>query len=315
MRYVLLACMLSAPAILFAAEGPVIIAHRGASGYLPEHTLVAYAYAHAEGADFIEPDLVMTKDGVLICLHDIHLEATTDVEERFPERTRRDGRWYAADFTLEEIRSLNAHERLKNRFPADKGRFQVPTFDEMIALVQGLNASTGRTAGIYPELKNPMFHTREGLDMAPVFVETLRAHGYDAPDAPIFIQCFEHRTLQRLREEFGVKAPMIALITNSGLFDAAVTPEGLAAIAEFAQGIGPDKQRIYDDPDLVKRAHALGLAVHPYTLRADHVGKGFDSFAAEVQALFVEHGADGAFTDYPRKTREALEMTARPESP
>ena len=304
MKHCILACLLLVSAA--AVADPVIIAHRGASGYLPEHTLPAYAFAHAEGADFIEPDLVMTKDKQLICMHDIHLQSTTDVEERFPDRARDDGQWYAADFTLAEIRSLNAHERLTRRFPQDKGHFQVPTFVEMIELVQGLNESTGRTAGIYPELKNPTFHAKENLDMVPLFVETIRAYGYDAPDAPIFIQCFEHKTLQRLRDEFGVKAPMIALVSDSPLFRNALIKEGLEAIAVYAQGIGPDKQSIYNDPALVTRAHAAGLALHPYTLRADQVAKGFESFEAEARMLLVEYGADGAFTDFPRKAREAV---------
>ena len=140
----------------------IVIAHRGASGYLPEHTLPAYALAHGMGADFIEPDLVLTRDGHLICLHDIYLQETTNAEQLFPDRARDDGRWYAADFTLDEIRRLQAEERLDSRFPKGASRFAVPAFTEMIELVQGLNGRTGRAVGIYPELKAPAWHRAEG---------------------------------------------------------------------------------------------------------------------------------------------------------
>lgn len=309
-------CTFSAVALVIvlscaaAPAQPVVIAHRGASGYLPEHTLEAYAMAYALGADYIEQDLVMTRDGVLVCLHDIHLESTTDVEERFPDRAREDGRWYAADFTLAEIQTLRAHERLPKRFPVGHADFVAPTFTQAIELVQGLNTSTGKAVGIYPELKQPSFHRREGLDMLAPFVETLRRHGYDAPDAPIFIQCFEHKTLQQLRADHGVKAPMIALVGGDAFFDRAVSAEGLAEIAAYAQGIGPDKGRVFKDPELVQRAHANGLAVHPYTLRADVVPRAYENFEAEMRALFVEMGVDGAFTDHTDRARAFIDAHA-----
>ncbi|MFP4502426.1 MAG: glycerophosphodiester phosphodiesterase family protein [Candidatus Hydrogenedentota bacterium] len=290
-----------------ATAEPVVIAHRGASGYLPEHTLEAYAYAHALGADFIEPDLVLTKDDVLVALHDIHLESTTEVEMRFPDRARDDGKWYAADFTLAELKSLAVHERLPNRFPMGDAAFCVPTFVEVIELVQGLNKTTGRTAGIYPELKQPSWHKREGRDMLTPFVKTLRQYGYDKADAPIFIQCFEHRVLKKLRDAFGVRAPMIALVGGGKVFDQVVSADGLDAIAAYAQGIGPDKGRVYKDPGIVTRAHARGLDVHPYTLRADSVPGAFADFAEEMHTLFVVHGADGAFTDFTDHTRAFID--------
>jgi glycerophosphoryl diester phosphodiesterase len=134
------------------AAGKIVIGHRGASGYLPEHTLEAYALAHGQGADYIEPDLVRTRDGAFLCLHDIYLEPTTDVATVFPGRARADGRFYAADFTLEEIRRLRVRERLERRFPRDASRFAAPTFEEMIELVAGLNRTTGRGGGVYPEV-------------------------------------------------------------------------------------------------------------------------------------------------------------------
>ena len=150
--------------------GRLVIGHRGACGYLPEHTLESYALAHGQGADYIEPDLVRTRDGAFLCLHDIYLEPTTDVAAVFPGRARADGRYYAIDFTLEEVRRLRVRERLDRRFPQGASRFAVPTFEEMIELVAGLNRTTGRRAGIYPELKQPAFHRDEGQPMEEAFL-------------------------------------------------------------------------------------------------------------------------------------------------
>jgi glycerophosphoryl diester phosphodiesterase len=298
-------------AVFFAAlpaqAGKIIIAHRGASGYLPEHTLPAYAMAHAMGAAYIEPDLVRTKDGHFICLHDIHLESTTDVEARFPERKREDGRWYAIDFTLAEIKTLEAHERLPGRFPIGKSLFRVPAFEEMIELVQGLNASTGRQAGIYPELKAPSFHAREGQPMEADFLALVRRYGYAGPDAKIYVQCFEAPTLKKLRRDLGCRLPQIQLISGSRVQDAQVTPEGLKVVAEYAEGIGPDKNRILKNPDIVEMAHACGLEVHPYTLRRDQTPKQFASFEEELEKYYIEIGVDGFFTDQPDVVRAFLD--------
>lgn len=275
---------------------PLVIAHRGASGYLPEHTLPAYAYGHALGADYVEPDLVLTRDGVFICLHDIHLEATTDVEQQFPDRKRSDGRWYALDFDLDEIKSLNVHERLPGRYPQDQGRYQVPTFEEMIDLVQGLNRSTGRTVGIYPELKAPTWHREQGQPMEQALLDLLKRQGYDGPEAKVFVQVFEKEPL-RLMRELGSKLPQIYLI--GGMQRADLKDDALREIATFAQGIGPSKTLIERDPTVVARAHAVGLKVHPYTFRADDIGKGYASFEAELERYFRELGVDGLFTDFP----------------
>lgn len=303
-----------------AAGAPMVIAHRGASAYLPEHTLEAYAMAHAMGADYIEPDLVMTKDGRLICLHDIHLEATTDVKERFPDRKREDGRWYAADFTLAEIKSMKALERLPNRFPIGHARFEVPTFEEMIQLVQGLNKTTGRNAGIYPELKDPSWHRKAGLPLEEACLEILTRYGYTGPEANVFIQCFEPDTLKRLRHELKSQLPMIALISDHRLQDNLVTGEGLEAIATYANGIGPDKRRIEKDPELVKRAQARGLQVHPYTLRADMFPPKYGSFEEELRQYYIVWEVDALFTDNPDiadqvLTREGKRLQQNPASP
>ena len=238
----------------------VIIAHRGASGYLPEHTLAAYAMAYGMGADYIEQDLAMTSDHVLICLHDTTLDATTDVEEVFPDRKRADGKYYPADFTLEEIRRLHTRERLPKRFPREARLFQIPTFEEAIQLVQGLNASTGRKVGIYPELKDPSFYKEQNLPFVETVMEVLTRYGYEGPEAPIFIQCFSPSTLISLREEMKCTLPLMQLISDNEMLNSL----GYEKIAGYARAIGPDKKCIETDPSIVEKAHAAGLKVHPY---------------------------------------------------
>ena len=283
----------------------IVIGHRGAAGYLAEHTLESYAFAYALGADFIEPDLVMTKDGVLICLHDIYLERTTDVEDLFPDRRRPDGHWYAIDFTLDEIRELSVHERCRdsgqpyfpNRFPVGKSRFRVPTLAEMIELVQGLNVSSGREVGIYPELKRPSWHQEQGYDMAVALLEVLDRYGYRGPEAKVFIQCFEPHTLERLRYELGTELPLVQLISVAAFGIA--SRRGLEGIAQYADGIGPDKRLVEANPELVDWAHALGLVVHPWTFRADVLPSKYASPEEELEKFLFDYGADGVFTDFP----------------
>lgn len=281
------------------AEDKVIIAHRGASGYLPEHTLEAYAMAYAQGADYIEQDLVLTKDKRFISLHDICLEKTTDVEEKFPDRKRPDGKWYAADFSLAEIKTLNVHERLPNRFPVGKSHFEVPTFEEAIELVQGLNKSTGRDVGIYPELKAPARHAEMGLPMEQAFLDVVARYGYQGPNARIFVQCFEPMTLQTLRNDFKCDLPMIQLISDSAIQNGCVTEIGLDAIAKIANGIGPDLSRIEDNPKLVEWAHARGMQVHPFTVRRDDLSPNFKTVGDAFRKFFIEYNVDAMFTDFP----------------
>jgi glycerophosphoryl diester phosphodiesterase len=300
--FVAAATVLAAASPAMAKE-PLVIAHRGASGYLPEHTLPAYALGYGQGADYVEPDLVLTKDGVFIALHDIHLEATTDVEQVFPDRKRGDGRWYAADFMLEEVRRLRAHERLPDRFPQDAGGFAVPTFEELLDLVAGLNRTTGRRVGVYPELKSPAWHREQGLPMEERFLELVGRHGYRGRDAAIFVQCFERATLERLRA-LGSKLPQVMLLGGEE-HDPLATPSGLDQVAKFADAIGPAKDRLLADPKLVERAHARGLQVHPYTFRADRV-EGYKTFDDELARFYVELGVDGLFTDFPDLARQFL---------
>ena len=284
----------------------IVIGHRGASGYLPEHTLPAYALAHGQGADYVEPDLVRTRDGVFICLHDVHLDATTDVAAVFPDRARADGRWYAADFTLEEVRRLRAHERLDGRFPRGAARFAVPTFEEMIELVAGLNRTTGRRVGIYPELKAPRWHREQGLRMEEPFLEILRRQGVGGQELPIFVQSFEREPLIELRR-LGSTHPQVFLVSDSEEEPVRLDDAALDDAARFAEAIGPAKTIVERDPSLVERAHRRKLAVHPYTFRADDVPERYASFEHELARFYDELGVDGVFTDFPDRARRWLD--------
>ncbi|GAB3672656.1 glycerophosphodiester phosphodiesterase [Salinisphaera aquimarina] len=289
-------------------DDKIVIAHRGASGYLPEHTLPAYAMAYALGADFIEPDVVMTADERLICLHDIHLESTTDVEQKFPDRARADGRWYAADFTLPEIETLAVTERTNpdgtrvfpGRFQAEANGFHVPTLRAVIEMVQSLNRETRRDVGIYPETKDPAFHDAEGLPLERKLLDTLAEYGYAGRDANVFVQSFDADNLKEMRSVMGSDLPQIQLIEGSGdAFDAMVTPDGLDEIATYADGIGPDKNRIADtDGALVSQAHQRGLKVHPYTFRADQLPAGTRRLEDELRLYYHRYDVDGLFTDF-----------------
>jgi glycerophosphoryl diester phosphodiesterase len=280
----------------------IVIAHRGASGYLPEHTLEAYAMAYALGADFIEPDLVMTKDGVLIDVHDIYLEDVTNVEEVFPDRRAPDGHWYAADFTLAEIKQLRVHERCRpdgtpyfsGRFPVGASKFEIPTLEEVIQLVQGLNKSTGRNVGIYPELKSPSWNAARGLPMEKALLDVLYRYGYHGPNAKVFIQCFEADTLKKLRFELGTDLPLIMLIYKPEQ----ATEQALDEYAKFANGIGPAKELIEANPSLVEWAHQRGLVVHPWTFRKDQLPKKYPTLQQELAYFFTVYRVDGVFTDF-----------------
>ncbi len=297
----------------------VVIAHRGASGYLPEHTPAAACLAYGLGADFVEQDVVLTRDGVPIVLHDIHLDTTTDVADRFPSRHRDDGRWYAIDFTWDEIQSLRVHERTGTRgagavfparFPLNQSRFRLASLAEMIELIQGLNRSTGRLVGIYPELKQPAWHRAEGQDLTRIVLNVLEKYGYTSPRQRIFVQCFDADELKRIRDEFDCRLPLIQLVNGDDAGDAMWTPAGLKQIADYADGVGPDINRVFQvdasmtvhwDPTAM-RVHEHGLVIHPYTLRRDALPPGVDSLTRLVE-LCVEADVDGFFSDFPDLTR------------
>ena len=309
----------------------LVIAHRGASGYLPEHTLPAKAMAYAQGAHFIEQDLVMSKDDHVVVLHDHYLDTVTNVRDVFPDRARVDGRYYVIDFTLAELRTLAVTERFKlsegvktavfeQRFPLEKSSFRIVTFAEEIELIQGLNQSTGRSVGIYPEIKSPVFHRGEGKDISVAVLEVLKTYGYDEQQDSVFLQCFDPTELQRIRGELlpaiNITVPLVQLLGTGPEFRAALTPEGMKTIASYADGIGPSIQLIVAPgsvagklriTNLVELAHELGLVVHPYTFRRDLLPAYADDYGDLLEIFLDDIGVDGVFTDFPDLTVEYIE--------
>lgn len=303
----------------------LVIAHRGASGYLPEHTLAAKAMAYAQGADYIEQDLVMTRDDELVVLHDRLLDAVTNVSELFPGRHRDDGRYYVIDFTLDEIRQLSVLERFEmhdgvatpvfeNRFPLGKSSFRVHTFAEEIELVQGLNISTGRAVGLYPEIKSPAFHRDEGKDISTAVLNVLQQYGYEENTDKIFLQCFDNAELRRIHDELmpamNIALPLVQLMGTSQEFHWMLNEEGMRQLADYVDGIGPSAFLLIAPEStasdirvtkLVEFAHAAGLQVHPYTFRRER--NQMPPFAKDFEDLldifFNRIGVDGIFTDFP----------------
>ena len=294
---------------------PLVIAHRGASGYLPEHTLESVALAYAQGADFIEQDLVVTKDSKIVVLHDIHLETVTNVEQVFPSRNRQDGRYYALDFTLAELKTLNVHERqnrqgtqvFPNRYQG-KGTFHIATFEEQIELIQQLNRQLNKTTGFYSEIKSPAWHREQGVDISQLVMAVLRKHKLDDANKAIYVQCFDFAETQRLRNDLKVKVKLVQLIGENDWqesptdFDFLKTPLGLEAIAKVAQGIGPWIPQLIDlktmlPTPFVKQAHIAGLKVHPYTFRKDALPDNTEQEQV-LNVLFEELKVDGVFTDF-----------------
>jgi glycerophosphoryl diester phosphodiesterase len=309
-RPIILLLALAAPAAL-PPDGPVIIGHRGASGHRPEHTLESYRLAVEMGADFIEPDLVSTKDGVLIARHENEIGATTDAAERFPDRRRTktiDGQsitgWFSEDFTLAEIKTLRARERLPFRSHQYDGRLEIVTFDEVIELAQKLRSASGGAVGIYPETKHPTYFRSIGLPLEEKLLASLAKHGWNNRQAPVFIQSFEDGNLRELRKKTTVR--LIQLLSPAVRFD----EDGLKAIATYADGIGPEKRMLIPvaldgalkpPTDLVERAHRLGLLVHVWTVRPEpqFLPAGY---RGDVRAEFLQLrklGVDGVFTDFP----------------
>ena len=303
---------------------PAIIAHRGACGYLPEHTLSAVELAHTFGADYIEQDVVLTSDGVPIVLHDVTLELTTNVAALFPERHRDDELFYAIDFTLEEIKALSAHERTDSlgdpvfpgRYSGTGVEFKVPTLAEEIETVDRLNAASYKRTGVYIELKRPEFHEQEGVDIYHAVLDVLTAFNRLSENAETVIQCFDPETLKRFANDGIFKGPLVQLIhtesiTNwRGDFEAMHTMSGLQEVATYAHGIGPDVNLLENmtggPSELVVAAKKLGLFLHPYTLRADSESIPGVNFETLHKKLFNDLEVDGAFTDFADQTRELL---------
>lgn len=306
----------------------MVIAHRGASGYLPEHTLAAKALAYAMGADFLEQDVVATRDDALIVMHDIHLDRVSDVAAFFPARARSDGRFYVRDFDLDELRQLTLSERFDadgapvfgERFPVRTGSFRIHTLAEELELVRSLNATTGGAAGVYPEIKRPAWHRREGVDIAPLLLAELARFGYRARADAAFVQCFDANEVRRLRQDLETDLKLVQLIGDNSWresdtdYNRMMTAEGLRGVARYADAIGPWIEQLYSieggrprSSGLVERARAAGLDVHPYTLRMDSLPNGFGSFDALVCFIIEELGADGLFTDFPDAARQIID--------
>lgn len=340
---------------------PTVIAHRGASALRPEHTLAAYQKAIDDGADIIEPDLVITKDGVLVARHENAIailnadgsvkEATTDVVDR-PEFAARkatrsiDGQsitgWFTEDFTLAELKTLRARERIPAQRPANvayNGQFEIPTLQEVIDLAKAQSAKTGRTIGIYPETKHPTYFQSIGLPLEAPLLAVLEKNGWNHKDAPVFVQSFEVANLQALRKLSTVR--LVQLVAPSGRpydfvaqgaantrgYADLVTAEGLQQVARYANAVGPFKTLVAPVKDgavgeptaLVANARAAGLAVHIWTLRpensflptslrkapaSDATARG-DSIA-EITA-YLRAGVDGFFTDDSAVGRAAVQ--------
>jgi glycerophosphoryl diester phosphodiesterase len=313
---------------------PLVIGHRGAPGYRPEHTLASYRLAAALGADYIEPDLVSTKDGVLVARHEPEIGGTTDVATKFPERKTTkviDGAsvtgWFTDDFTLKELKTLRAKERLPDIRPNNTqydGKFEIPTFQEVLNLRAELSRKLHRQIGVYPETKHPTYFRSEGLALEPKLVATLNRNGLNRKGAPVFVQSFEIDNLKALNHV--LKVPLVQLLDEADLHPAGdpsqpsygemATPAGLRKIATYADGVGPWKNyiipRTAEDctgkpTSFIKDAHKAGLVVHPYTFRRENTfvpcelrsssdPAGIGDLVSEIRQ-FIRLGVDGFFTD------------------
>ncbi len=288
-----------------------VIAHRGASGYLPEHTLASKAMAFAMNPDYLEQDLVLSKDNVPIVIHDIYLGDVTDVAQKFPERKRKDNRFYVIDFTFEELQTLQVSERFnpktgeqvyKNRFPKGKSNFKLHSLQEEIELIQGLNSATEKNIGIYPEIKNPAFHLSEGKDISKIVLNILSEYGYKTKKDKCILQCFDAKELEKIRKTYNSELFLVQLM------EFPEETKQLKHFATYADGIGPWYKQVLNNKvddkwtftSLVSDAHKLNLVVHPYTFRADSLDE-FSSFDEMMQTILFDANADGGFTDFPDK--------------
>jgi glycerophosphoryl diester phosphodiesterase len=338
--------LISSLSVAAELDDKLVIAHRGASGYLPEHTLEAKTLAFAQGAHYLEQDVVMTADDELVVFHDLTLERVTDVASRFPGRARDDGSYYVIDFTLAELRELQVSEatterggervqQYPGRFPAGTSRFRIHTLQEELELIAGLRRSTGRTVGIYPELKSPWFHHQHGKDLASAVLAVLRDYGYDSREDAVFVQTFDYHELVRVHDALlpalGFDLKLVQLIADNawqetfeqndqGAWQAydyswMHRPEGLRELARVADGIGPSIDMLVTRTDGAARpnaftaeAHAAGLLVHPFTFRVDALPDYAASFDELLELFLIDAGVDGIFTDFPDKAVRFLQV-------
>ncbi len=291
-----------------------IIAHRGASGYLPEHTLAAVAMAHSWDVDFIEPDIVLTKDNIPVVLHDIHIDTTTNVAKIFPKRSRSDGRYYAIDFTYIELLKLTVHERVDlktakrvfpNRFPLSNINFKIPTLEDYINLVLGLNKTRNKAVGLIPEIKSPKFHKQQGKDITLIVLKLLKKFKLDQKNEQFFLQCFDPQELKRIRFKLNSDINLVQLTGDNSWkeadcdYDQMMTQDGLKEIATYAQVISPWINPLLQTRTLkvfTKTAHSLNLKVIPYTIRVDVLPKGVSE--KHLYQILNTSKIDGIFSDF-----------------
>lgn len=308
------------PIIPTTSAPPIVIAHRGASGYLPEHTLAAKLLAFEQGANYLEQDVVLSQDGVPVVLHDIYLDTVSDVATKYPHRQRADGRYYALDFTWAELQTLRLSERFNpatgsavypNRYPVGFGEFAIVSLQQELEFIAGLP----RAVGIYPEIKAPFWHRQQGYDISLTVLSVLAEYGYTSAEQAIYLQCFDAHELRRIHDELGCKLPLIQLIAGAQWAQpheyVLANTRDLAAVARYATGIGPwlplvihNRNNRFSSAGLVEAAHHYGLQVHPYTLRVDDLPEGVsddgpETYTRLLQAVFETAKADGAFTDFP----------------
>ncbi|AXR05866.1 glycerophosphodiester phosphodiesterase [Salinimonas sediminis] len=296
-----------------------IIAHRGASGYLPEHTLESTTLAYAQQPDYIEQDVVLSKDNIPVVLHDIHLETVTNVEQLFKERARQDGRYYAIDFTLAELRQLRVHERqnarqeavFPQRYQGNRAQFGIATLAEHSELITQLNRQTRQQIGLYTEIKSPAWHRAQGVDISRIVLAEMKRLNLLEGTIPLVIQCFDFTETQRIRRELGYTGMLVQLVADNSWhesdtdYDWLLSEEGLEAVAEVADGVGPWIPQLADTSTervlwqlspWVANAKKHNLLIHPYTFRADELPAGVTA-PALIRFLVEEARVDGIFTD------------------
>ena len=307
-----------------------VIAHRGASGYLPENTLPAFAMAHGLGCDWIELDVILSQDDQPIVLHDTYLDRLTDVNRCFPGRQRQDNLSYALDLSLEELRQLRVSERrdqqgnpaFPRRFLQGHSRFEIPTLAEVVQLIQGLNHSTGKTVGLLIEIKSPAWHHQQGRDLSQKVLEVLDDLSVNDNNCPIILESFDAPEVKRLRNELKTRFPLLQLLENNSWqeseetdYEFLLTKEGLQTLTEHVQGIAVWTGHVLEGrylsgmpqlSSLVKDAHELGLKVYTYTLRADGLPTYIQSFEEMLHILYYEADVDGIFTDFPDRANTYL---------
>ncbi len=336
---ILAGCASTNEATPMNTDSKVIIAHRGASGYLPEHTLESKALAFMMGVKYVEQDIAMTRDNRLVVIHDHFLDRVTDVAKKFPKRARKDGRFYVVDFTLDEIRKLDFTEGFEiengkmvqgypDRFPMFKSKFKIHTLEEEIEFVQGLNKTLGLDIGLYVETKAPWFHKQEGKDISKAALEVLKKYGYTTKDSNVIFQTFDYPDLVYVKTELmpkmGMDLKTVMLLGYNSWnetfefvdgqwqpydFEYLLNTDNFGEISKYADGLGPSYEMLFDLEkttkdhivvnDLVAKAHENGMIVHPYTIRKDKLPDYVSTVDELYKAVLIDADADGVFTDFP----------------